>query len=138
MAMKKSELSDRISARRKELGFTQQQLADMVKKSSVSVFKWESGQTSPKGDALFALSRALKCTPTWLLYGDDDQTPLAPEQLPTELDERQRRLLDLFDSLPESQKEAHLNELEARVENFNKLFSELLEVRKTQQRKSKQ
>lgn len=137
MVMKKSELSDRISARRKELGLTQQQLADMVKKSSVSVFKWESGQTSPKGDTLFALSRALKCTPTWLLYGDDDQTPLAPEELPTELDERQRRLLDLFDSLPESQKEAHLNELEARVENFNKLFNELLEVRKTQQRKSK-
>lgn len=136
MVMNKSELSDRIAARRKELGYTQQQLADLVKKSSVSVFKWESGQTSPKGDTLFALSRALKCPPTWLLYGDEDQTPLPPDELPTELDERQRRLLDLFDSLPESQKEAHLKELEARVENFNKLFSELLEVRKAQQRKS--
>ncbi|HCD7554180.1 TPA: helix-turn-helix domain-containing protein, partial [Citrobacter farmeri] len=132
MGMKNQNLSDRISARRKALGLTQQQLADMVKKSSVSVFKWESGQTEPKGKTLFALSSALKCSPTWLLFGDEEQTPTPVDLLPIELDDRQNRLLELFDSLPESEKESYLNELEARVENFNRLFEELLKVRKLQ------
>ncbi|HCJ7743633.1 TPA: helix-turn-helix domain-containing protein [Citrobacter freundii] len=133
--MKIETLSDRIAARRKELGLTQQQLADLVKKSSVSVFKWESGQTEPKGKSLFALSTALRCSPTWLLFGDEEQIPTPVESLPTSLDERQQRLLDLFDSLPESEKESYLNELEARVENFNRLFEELLKVRKSQTNK---
>lgn len=133
--MKIETLSDRIAARRKELGLTQQQLADLVKKSSVSVFKWESGQTEPKGKSLFALSTALRCSPTWLLFGDEEQIPPPVESLPTALDERQQRLLDLFDSLPESEKESYLNELEARVENFNRLFEELLKVRKSQTNK---
>lgn len=133
--MKIETLSDRIAARRKELGLTQQQLADLVKKSSVSVFKWESGQTEPKGKSLFALSNALRCSPTWLLFGDEEQIPTPVESLPAALDERQQRLLDLFDSLPESEKESYLNELEARVENFNRLFEELLKVRKSQTNK---
>ena len=133
--MKIETLNDRIAARRKELGLTQQQLADLVKKSSVSVFKWEIGQTEPKGKSLFALSTALRCSPTWLLFGDEEQIPTPVESLPTALDERQQRLLDLFDSLPESEKESYLNELEARVENFNRLFEELLKVRKSQTNK---
>lgn len=133
--MKIETLSDRIAARRKELGLTQQQLADLVKKSSVSVFKWESGQTEPKGKSLFALSTALRCSPTWLLFGDEEQIPTPVESLPTALDERQQRFLDLFDSLPESEKESYLNELEARVDNFNRLFEELLKVRKSQTNK---
>jgi transcriptional regulator with XRE-family HTH domain len=136
MDMKNIHLSDRISTRRKELGLTQQQLADLVKKSSVSVFKWESGQTEPKGKSLFALSAALKCSPTWLLFGDEDQSPIPADALPLELDEQQKRLLELFSALPESEKEAQIRELEARVENFNRLFEELLKVRKEQTKKN--
>lgn len=132
MTMKNETLSDRLTARRKELGLTQQQVADKVSKSSVSVFKWENGQAEPKGKTLFALSQALKCSPTWLLFGDEDQSPLAADRLPVELDDRQKRLLELFDSLPESEKENQIIELEARVENFNRLFEELLSVRKKQ------
>lgn len=130
--MKIETFSDRLSARRKALGLTQQQLADKVKKSSVSVFKWENGQTEPKGASLFALSQALRCSPTWLLFGDEEQEPLPVDQLPVELDERQQRLLQLFESLPESEKEAFIKELDSRVENFNRLFEELLSVRKKQ------
>ncbi|MDF7681226.1 helix-turn-helix domain-containing protein [Enterobacteriaceae bacterium ESL0689] len=128
--MKTNTLSERISLRRKELGYSQQRLADLAKVSHVTIYKWESGETEPKGKNFFSLSRVLKCSPTWLLYGDEDQSPLPADQLPLELDDRQKRLLDLFDSLPESEKEAQLSELEARVENFNRLFEELLNVRK--------
>lgn len=135
MVMKNETLGDRLSARRKELGLTQQRLADIVKKSSVSVFKWESGQTEPKGASLFALSQALKCTPTWLMFGDVDQQPTPGSELPIELDERQKRILELFNSLPESEKEAQIKQLESRVENFNRLFEEMLKVRKNLQSK---
>ena len=123
-------LSDSLSQRRKQLGLTQQQLADMVGRSSVSVFKWESGQNEPKGQNLLALANALKCSATWLLFGDEDQAPTPVDELPTELDSRQKRLLELFDSLPESEKEKQLIELEDKVENFNRLFEELLVTRK--------
>lgn len=128
-------LSDRIKLRRTELDISQQKLADAVKVSHVTVFKWENGDTEPKGKNLFLLSKALRCTPTWLLYGDEDQAPLPAEDLPVELDERQTKLLELFDSLPESEKDRHLSELEEKVDGFNALFEELLSARKKTKKK---
>ena len=46
------------------------------------------------------------------------------------LTEDQKELLQLFDALPESEQKALLSEMRARVENFNKLFEELLKARK--------
>lgn len=90
--MKNEILSDRLIARRKELGLTQQQVADKVSKSRVKVFKQENDRREPKGKALFTLSQALKCSPTWLLFGDEDQSPLAAVRLPVKLDDRKKRL----------------------------------------------
>ncbi|EFT8655604.1 helix-turn-helix domain-containing protein [Salmonella enterica] len=130
MCMKNLTLSDRLAMRRKALGLTQQQVADAVGRSGVSVYKWESGQNEPKGQNLIALARVLKCSATWLLFGDEDQSPLPVEELPTELDERQKLLLELFDSLPESEKERQIIELTNKVNDFNRLFDELLTARK--------
>lgn len=134
--MKNIELNDRIRSRRTQLDMSQQKLADAVKVSHVTIFKWESGETQPRGKNLFTLSKALKCSPTWLLYGDEDQTPLPPSEIPAELDERQQKLLELFDSLPESEKDRHLTELEQKVDDFNALFEELLAARKKSQKNS--
>ncbi|WP_262033881.1 helix-turn-helix domain-containing protein [Serratia liquefaciens] len=133
--MNMNSLSDRIKLRRTELDISQQKLADAVKVSHVTVFKWENGDTEPKGKNLFLLSKALRCTPTWLLYGDEDQTPLPVDELPVELDERQTKLLELFDYLPESEKDRHLVELEEKVDGFNALFEELLTARKNSKKK---
>ncbi|WP_038910913.1 helix-turn-helix domain-containing protein [Dickeya dadantii] len=133
--MKTETLNERIRARRTEMDMSQQRLADAVKVSHVTIFKWENGDSQPKGQNLFSLSRALRCSPTWLLYGDESSTPAAPEELPTELDDRQRKLLDLFDSLPESEKERHLADLEQKVDGFNALFEELLMARKKSNKK---
>lgn len=130
MGMKKLTFSDRITSRRKELGLTQQQLADAVGISGVSVYKWEAGINTPKGQNLFSLSEALHCSPTWLLNGTDSDEPLKAEDLLPQLDDRQKLLLDLFDSLPESEKERHINELKDKVDGFQKLFDELLLVKK--------
>lgn len=133
--MKNAELSDRIRRRRNELDMSQQRLADAVKVSHVTIFKWETGETEPRGQNLFKLSKILKCSPTWLLYGDEDQSPVPAEELPTELDDRQLKLLELFDSLPESEKERHLADLAEKVRGFESLFAELLAARKNKPKK---
>ncbi|HHE7967378.1 MULTISPECIES: helix-turn-helix domain-containing protein [Serratia] len=133
--MKTDSLNERIRARRTELQMSQQKLADAVRVSHVTIFKWENGDTEPKGKNLFTLSKVLRCSPTWLLYGDKESTPLPADQLPTELDERQKKLLDLFDSLPESEKERHIMDLELKVDGFNALFEELLMTRKKSTKK---
>lgn len=132
----KTELSTRMAARRKELGLTQQQLANHIKKSYVTVYRWEQGEVEPKGKNLFALASALKCSPAWLLFGDEQTSPTPADELPATLSDREKRLLELFNFLPESEKEIQINELEARVENFNKLFDELLKVRKSTAKKN--
>lgn len=137
MGMKKLTFNDRIASRRKELGLTQQQLADAVGISSVSVYKWEAGITTPKGQNLFSLAEALRCSPTWLLYGTESDEPLKAEDLAPELDERQKQLIDLFDSLPESEKDKHISELKDKVEGFQRLFDELLVVNKKKKPSSK-
>ncbi|UMR98790.1 helix-turn-helix domain-containing protein [Escherichia coli] len=124
------EMSERITMRRKELGLTKLALAKTLGLSGVSILKWENGQNEPSGKNLFALSNALKCSPTWLLFGDEDKSPTPADELPTELDEQQIQLLSLFSQLPDSEKNILINEISARVENFNKLFEELLRVRK--------
>lgn len=129
MGMKKLTFNDRITSRRKELGLTQQQLADAIGISGVSVYKWEAGINTPKGHNLFSLAEALRCSPAWLLNGTDSDEPLKAEELLPQLDDRQKLLLDLFDSLPESEKERHINELKDKVEGFQRLFDELLLVK---------
>lgn len=124
------DLPRRITARRVELGLTQQQVADLIKRSYVSVYRWEAGETEPKGKNLLALASVLKCSPAWLLYGDEELTPTPVSEIPADLDERQKRLLELFEALTESEKQACILDLEARVENNDRLLEELLNIRK--------
>ncbi|GAB7207322.1 hypothetical protein OS21_38180 [Dickeya oryzae] len=78
----------------------------------------------------FALSEALQCSPTWILYGDEDKLPGEALPTPRELDESEIELVRLFSALPVSEKEKHLADLRERVEGFNRLFEELLIARK--------
>ncbi|EBG6922940.1 helix-turn-helix domain-containing protein [Salmonella enterica subsp. enterica] len=130
MTMTPQTIGERIRARRKELKLTQKSLAKALKLSDVSISQWERDDSQPTGKNLFALTNVLKCSPTWILFGDEDQTPEEPTEIPIVLDERKQELIDLFDALPESEQEAQLELLRARVENFNNLFNELLEARK--------
>ncbi|WP_370906250.1 helix-turn-helix domain-containing protein [Citrobacter koseri] len=121
---------ERIRARRKDLKLTQRALAKLVKVAHVTISQWETGDSEPGGKNLFALSNALQCSPTWILYGDESATPGEPVDTPPVLDERETELLSLFSALPESEKERHLNELREKVDDFNRLFEELLQARK--------
>lgn len=120
----------RIRNRRKELNFTQRTLAQALQISHVSVSQWERDDSEPTGKNLFRLSKILRCSPTWILFGDEDQQPTSADELAPELSEQQKELLELFDQLPSSEKEIQVNQLREKVEGFNRLFEELLNARK--------
>ncbi|MPY24332.1 S24 family peptidase [Shewanella sp. YLB-07] len=67
-------LAERSKERRKIIKLTQIQLSKKVGVSGVTISQWESGDTSPKGENLYKLAKALKCSPDWLLFGENRQT----------------------------------------------------------------
>jgi len=130
--MKESTIGQRIFMRRKEIGINQRDLGKSVGVSHSTISMWESDTTAPKGKNLHALAHTLQCSPTWLLFGDEEKAPTEPT-FSTEADQlsaEEKELIQLFRSLPESEQHAQLSELRARSANFEKLFSELLQARK--------
>lgn len=75
--MKESSLGERLKHRRKELGFTQDTLAEKVGEidpeisfNRITVSQIENGtQLSMRDKLLLATSKALNCNPEWLVYG---------------------------------------------------------------------
>jgi len=62
---------ERIHKRRKELGLTQQALADLVGVSKGTISQWESGDYSPGGQNLLNLAKSLAVSPDWLISGKE-------------------------------------------------------------------
>lgn len=133
--MEKETFGTRLLRRRKELKLSQAALGKLVQVAHVTISQWERDETQPAGKRLFALSKALQCSPTWLMFGDEDKTPGEPVEIKAEISPRHQELIDLFDALPDFEQEAQLNEMRARVENNNHLFEELLKARKRAHKK---
>jgi len=64
------EIGERIRERRKDLDWTQGQLAGKVGASPGAVGQWERGDTLPRGGRIEAIAKALDVTETWLLTGE--------------------------------------------------------------------
>lgn len=130
--MNEMTLGQRIRQRRKQIGLNQRELSKAAGVSYSSISLWEGDNTAPRGENLHKLSKALQCSPTWILFGDEDKTPAEarPYDAPIDLTDEELELLQLYRALPESEQIAQISELRARVENFNRLFNELLEARK--------
>lgn len=75
--------SDRIRTKRKEKGFTQQKLGDLVGVTKTTVSQWEKGDYSPSGENLYNLAKAFEVSAEWLLSGkgDPDFNNVAPAPL---------------------------------------------------------
>jgi SOS-response transcriptional repressor LexA len=72
--------NERVLARRKDLKLTQADVAKAIGVSKVSVSQWEKGDTSPKGENLYALAKVLRCDVSWLLHGKS-KPPLEPSNV---------------------------------------------------------
>lgn len=69
-------LSDRIKLRRNELKLTQAELAELAGTKQQTIQQVESGLTK-RPRRLIELAIALKCEPSWLLFGDGSNKPNA-------------------------------------------------------------
>lgn len=72
--MQNNKIAEFISSRRKDLGFTQQQVAEHLHISFQAVSKWESGKTLPNTELLTALSELLCVSVDELLSGECHKT----------------------------------------------------------------
>lgn len=131
--MKEMTLGQRIKLRRKQIGISQKGLSKAVGVSDSSISLWESDHTAPRGENLHELASALQCSPTWILFGDEDKTPESPRQLDDiqQLSENELEMLRLFRVLPESEQLAQMNGMRSRVKNFIRQLNGLLEDRES-------
>ena len=60
-------LGEKIAKQRKELNFTQEQLADILGVSRQSISKWESDIAYPETDKLIELGKMFDCSMDYLL-----------------------------------------------------------------------
>ena len=72
-------IAERVKARRKELGLTQYQLADLVGIAQTAIQRLEKGDTKNPRD-IESLATALQCTPEFLRFGisDNKNSNIAP------------------------------------------------------------
>ncbi len=74
------DIANRVKERRKSLGLTQYQLAEMTNSAQTSIQKIERGATkNPRN--IEAIAKALQCTPEYLRFGvgDFDNASIGPE-----------------------------------------------------------
>ncbi len=60
-------LGEKIAKERKELNYTQEQLAELLSVSRQSISKWESDITFPETDKIIQLSQIFDCSIDYLL-----------------------------------------------------------------------
>ncbi len=63
-------LGEKIAIQRKELNYTQEQLADILDVSRQSISKWESNIAYPETDKLIVLGKLFNCSMDYLLKDD--------------------------------------------------------------------
>ena len=66
------EIAQRLSARRKQSGLSQEALAEKLGVSRQAVSKWERSESSPDTDNLIALAQLYGVSLDELLYVDDE------------------------------------------------------------------
>ena len=63
-------LGEKIAKQRKELNYTQEQLADILGVSRQSISKWESDIAYPETDKLIKMGKLFECSMDYLLKED--------------------------------------------------------------------
>lgn len=95
-----SELSRRISDRRKSLKMSQEDLAELIGTNQRQISRYETGENDPSAEVLAAIARALETTPDWLLGFSHDSGK-------SDLTSEERQLLAIYRrKTPEKRRQA--------------------------------
>ncbi len=71
--MQKDSLGGRIKERRRELGLSQEKLAEVLFITQATLSKYENDSSEIPSGALLNISKALNTTPNYLLLGEDEE-----------------------------------------------------------------
>lgn len=117
------EIGERIKALRTEKGMSQGQLAKLCGWSGASrVANYEYGNRNVGVDDALSLAKALGTTPVMILFGE--------QSYPANwLTDKQKRVLSLFNQLPEAEQERMIDTFELRLKEIDEYVEKYLRGR---------
>lgn len=119
------EIGERIKALRTEKGMSQGQLAKLCGWSGASrVANYEYGNRNVGVDDALSLAKALGTTPVMILFGEQSD----PSNW---LTDKQKRVLSLFNQLPEAEQERMIDTFELRLKEIDEYVEKYLRGRYT-------
>ena len=117
------EIGERIKALRTEKGMSQGQLAKLCGWSGASrVANYEYGNRNVGVDDALSLAKALGTTPVMILFGEQSD----PSNW---LTDKQKRVLSLFNQLPEAEQERMIDTFELRLKEIDEYVEKYLRRR---------
>ncbi|HDJ1441636.1 TPA: helix-turn-helix domain-containing protein [Serratia rubidaea] len=117
------QIGERIRALRAEKGLSQTQVAKLCGWSGASrVANYESGSRNVGADDAIVLARVLGVAPSELLFGDQGDPSLW-------LNDKQRKMLDLFNQLPEAEQERMIDLFQLRLKEIDDYVEKYLRGR---------
>ncbi len=117
-------IGDRIKLARESAGLDMVQLAKLVGVTKQAVWGWESGATKgPRPEHLLALRDVLNVSLDWLVLGIGEMTPSATRP---NLTEHHIKLIEFYESLPESERKAFFQSLQEKKQHYEEAIAEYL------------
>ncbi|EIX9031719.1 MULTISPECIES: helix-turn-helix domain-containing protein [Klebsiella] len=115
------QIAARLKQAREQRGLSQKALAEICGWAQSRVGNYESASRTIGIDDAVALAKALKMSPSELIFGEDStQEWLTPQH---------RRLISLFDQLPESEQERMIDLFQVRLKEIDDYVEKYLRGR---------
>lgn len=123
---------DRLQQAIDEAGISQSELGRRVGVNSQSVSGWCNAGIIPRKEKLALLPQALGRPLYWFFMSEEEEHAIeAATASKTVLNEKQSKLLQIFDQLPEAEQDRFITLAETRLEELDKFIKEYLQRRKT-------
>ena len=116
---KRASCSERLSLALSLRGMKQAELCAITGIPKSAVSQYISGEFKPKQNRVFLIAKALGVDEAWLMGYDVPMEPAKAEDSPTELplSEGEKRLLELFNRVPEDKQQLVLQMIRAALES---------------------
>ncbi|EKA6821767.1 helix-turn-helix domain-containing protein [Salmonella enterica] len=122
---------ERLIRALEEAGISQSELGRRVGVNSQSVSGWCNSGIIPRKEKLALLPEALGKPLYWFFMTDAEEKWLKETtESKTVLNDKQQRLLDVFDQLPESEQDRFITLANERLDELDKFMAEFLKKRK--------
>ncbi|WP_241721882.1 helix-turn-helix domain-containing protein [Raoultella sp. HC6] len=122
---------DRLQQALDEAGISQSELARRVGVNSQSVSGWCNSGIIPRKEKLALLPEALGRPLYWFFMSEDEEKAVeAATASKTVLNDKQSRLLEVFDQLPEAEQDRFIDLARIRLDELDKFMEEYLKRRR--------